>query len=339
MQTTITTATAQNQKTHTPNKTRVLTTDAVEVQEHYLNEALSLLLRAGTLRVHGFAFALFPARSKAAALAAAQRVVANATKVGFIRSEDEVKTRHRYYALTAAGARHLRQGGAEWAESTTSLLKTLTRAHHREWTNMCAIAALSRGMESYAESDYFGRDFRRELTTAFEAVPDVLTFTHINNLPTAVWHEVELSRRSARAPSRPKLPADQKDLTGIAKFRQLLHTLRTRRVLAHNGIEYTLMLYVHCATTTLQSVLEKHLAAYARDHSVRLIGGDGVYRMPFDAKGKGELEISFSVLPLKGRKTEAVWHDTDDLPWNGVLEDTDRELTGTHNEQFMRTVE
>jgi hypothetical protein len=138
MQTTITTATAQNQKTHTPNKTRVLTTDAVEVQEHYLNEALSLLLRAGTLRVHGFAFALFPARSKAAALAAAQRVVANATKVGFIRSEDEVKTRHRYYALTAAGARHLRQGGAEWAESTTSLLKTLTRAHHREWTNMCA---------------------------------------------------------------------------------------------------------------------------------------------------------------------------------------------------------
>jgi hypothetical protein len=338
MSTTITTHTPENQKPHTPNKKRVLTADAVEVQEHYLNEALNLLLRAGTLRVHGFAFALFPARSKAAALAAAQRVVANATKLGFMKPEDEVKTRHRYYALTAAGARHLRQGGTAWAESTVSLLKKLMRAHHREWTNMCAISAVSRGMESYAEDDYYGRSFRKDLSAYFKAVPDVLTFTHIGNRPTVVWHEVELSRRSARAASRPLLGDDEKDLSGIAKFRSLLHSLRCRRVLVHNEVEYTLMLYVHCANTTLKSVLEKHLASYARDNAVRIAGSDGAYRMPFESKGMGELEIRFTVLPLKGRKTEAVWHDTDDLPWNGVLEDTDRELTATHNEQFMRTI-
>ena len=85
--------------------------DALTARRRYLLEALELLMRYGTLRVQGLAFGLFPNRSLPAELAAAQRVVANAVERGFVVSADDAASRFRYYALTAAGARLLRDEG------------------------------------------------------------------------------------------------------------------------------------------------------------------------------------------------------------------------------------
>jgi hypothetical protein len=326
---------------HIPNQTRVLAVNGIEVQEHFLQEFLELLDRYGTLRTHSVAFGLFPGRPKSAATAAAQRVIANAKKIGFIDFKDDPKTRFRYYALTRAGARHLRDEGY-WADATTPLLKKLVRAVHREWTSLCAMAAVRQGAEGFAENDYAGQDFRSELTTKFECVPDALTFATLdNNTDVAVWHEFELSRRSGRGPNAAPLGthsngAERKDMSGIGRFRQLIHTLRTTRAITHNGKAYPIHLAFHCATpnaknTTLQSILMTHLAAYAKDHNLKVGGNDVLgYTLPFEGKGMGVLVIRFYSLPHTG--IEAVWHDSNHLP----LPNSGLELMSDYNEQFMK---
>jgi hypothetical protein len=334
---------------HVPNKERYLIVDALHARRHYLLEALELLMRYGTLRVHGLAFGLFPNRSQPAALAAAQRVVANAVGRGFIVSADDRDSRFRYYALTAAGARFIRdEGGAEGAASTIHLLKKLTRAHHREWTNICSIAAIRRGLESYAETDYYGQSFRTDLLGRFEHIPDALTFGDIGNRPTAVWHEIELSRRSMRNLATRPLKPDERDMSGIGKWRQLLHTLRQRCVLTHNGSDHRLILVVHCASSTLLSILAKHLGLYAEDHNLKRQGAirfaesvsaatqtacSAAFSMPFESKGSGLLEVFFYLLPNGGKDPASIWHDDGVLPWRGAHNRFG--LDGGYNEQFM----
>ena len=53
--------------------------------------------------------------------------------------------------------------------------------------------------------------------------------------------------------------------------------------------------------------------------------------MPFMTKGAGSLEVRFNLLPANG-DIEDVWHNTDDLPWQGA----DAALE-TYNEQFVVT--
>lgn len=335
---------------HLPNKERFLIVDALRARRHYLLEALELLMRYGTLRVHGLAFGLFPNRSQPAALAAAHRVVANAVSRGFMLSADEPTSRFRYYALTAAGARFVRsEGGTDAATPTTHLLKKLTRAHHREWTNICSIAAIRRGLESYAETDYFGQSFRADLVERFEHVPDALTFAELGNRPTTVWHEIELSRRSMRDLETRPLEAGERDLSGIGKWRQLLHTLRQRCALTHKGSDHRLMLVVHCASSTLLSILVKHLSLYAEEHKLPCTGGlhfehEGApgkmqtaswatFSMPFESKGAGLFEVHFYLLPDGGRDPASVWHDNDTFPWRGA--DNGFGLDEGYNEQFI----
>jgi len=335
---------------HVPNTTRYLLVDALTARHRYLMEALELLMRYGTLRVQGLAFGLFPNRSQPAALAAAQRVVANAVERGFVVGADDPASRFRYYALTAAGARFLRdEGDVSDAASTTHLLKKLTRAHHREWTNLCSIAAVRRELESYAETDYYGQSFRTELNERFGHIPDALTFADIGNRPTAVWHEIELSRRSMRnLVTRPLAPGEQ-DKSGIGKWRQLLHTLRQRRVLTHRGTDHWLMLVVHCASSTLLSILAKHLVLYAEGHGLSSPGhlhyaDAGVpgqaqtanwanFAMPFESKGAGMLEVRLYLLPEGGVDPGKVWHGDNGFPWMGV--DEGFGLDEGYNEQFM----
>lgn len=314
------------------NTTRHLNTNGITVQEHYLREALALLMRYGTLRLHSLAFGLFPLRAPSAALAAAQRVMANAVKCGYVAFSDEPKSRRRYYALSASGARHLREETDEiWAEATTHLLKKLTRAHHREWSNLCAIAAARRGLESYAESDFWGQAFRTDVTQNFGHVPDALTFTEVNNTPIVVWHEFELSRRSVRSRRRGLLAADEQDRSGVGKFRHLLHTLRAKRYITNGSVEHVVMLLLHCATEKIARELGRVLRGYCSDNEVVLNGADGVFRMPFMTKGAGSLEVRFNLLPAQG-DIEGVWHDTDDLPWQGA-----QDALEPYNEQFVVT--
>lgn len=334
---------------HMPNKERFLIVDALHARRHYLLEALELLARYGTLRVHALAFGLFPSRSQPAALAAAQRVVANAVERGFIVSADDPASRFRYYALAAAGARFIRdEGGFDGTAPTTHLLKKLTRAHHREWTNICSIAAIRRGLESYAETDYHGQSFRADLNERFGHIPDALTFADIGNRPTAVWHEIELSRRSMRnLQLRPLKPGEQ-DKSGICKWRQLLHTLRQRCALTHGGVDHRLMLVVHCASSTLLSILAKHLGLYAERQGLICHGGlhftgSGPsytqtaswanFALPFESKGAGMLEVRLYLLPGGSNDPAKVWHDTDGFPWQGVADGFG--LDEGYNEQFM----
>lgn len=314
------------------NTTRHLNTNGITVQEHYLREALALLMRYGTLRLYSLAFGLFPLRAPSAALAAAQRVMANAVKCGYVAFADEPKSRRRYYALSAAGARHLREETDEiWAEATTHLLKKLTRAHHREWSNLCAIAAARRGLESYAESDFWGQAFRTDVTQNFGHVPDALTFLEVNNTPLVVWHEFELSRRSVRSRRRGPLAADEQDRSGVGKFRHLLHTLRAKRYITNGAVEHVVMLLLHCATVKIARELERMLRDYCSGNGVVLNGAEGVFRMPFMTKGAGSLEVRFNLLPSKG-DIESVWHDTNDLPWQGA-----EAAVENYNEQFVVT--
>jgi hypothetical protein len=336
---------------HAPNKERFLIVDALHARRHYLLEALELLMRYGTLRVQGLAFGLFPNRSQSAALAAAQRVVANAVGRGFISSADDPANRFRYYALTAAGARFIRaEGGTQEAAPTVQLLKNLTRARHREWTNICSIAAIRRGLESYAETDYYGQSFRTELNERFGHIPDALTFVDIGTRATAVWHEIELSRRSMRNLKTRPLKPDERDNSGIGKWRQLLHTLRQRCVLSHRGVEHRVMLVVHCASSTLLSILTKHLGLYTEDHNLSCRGslhfadpgafGHVVqtaswasFAVPFESKGAGMLEVRLYLLPAGGLDPGKVWHGSDGFPWHGIEDGFG--LDEGYNEQFM----
>jgi len=335
---------------YVPNKERFLIVDALHARQHYLLEALELLMRYGTLRVQGLAFGLFPNRSQPAAVAAAQRVVANAVEHGLMARADDPVHRFRYYALTSAGARFVReQGGVSDAQPTTHLLKKLTRAHHREWTNVCSIAALRRGLESYAETDYFGQAFRHDLTGRFGHIPDAVTFADLGNRPTAVWHEIELSRRSMRNLQTRPLRPDETDNSGIAKWRDLLHTLRQRCVLTHRGHDHRLMLVVHCASSTLLSILAKHLSLYAEDHRLQCPGGLhfadagepghqqtaswATFALPFESRGAGMLEVRLYLLPEGGTDPGKVWHGRDGFPWQGVEEGFG--LDEGYNEQFM----
>jgi len=335
---------------HVPNKERFLIADALLARRHYLLEALELLMRYGTLRVQSLAFGLFPNRSQPAAIAAAHRVVANAVAHSLIASADYPAHSFRYYALTAAGARVVReQGGINDAEPTTHLLKKLTRAHHREWTNVCSIAARRRGLESYAETDYYGQAFRQDLTERFGHIPDAVTFANLGNRPTAVWHEIETSRRSMRNLQTRPLRPDETDNSGIGKWRSLLHTLRQRCVLTHRGQDHRLMLVVHCASSTLLSILSKHLGLYAEKLRLQCQGGLhfadagelghqqtaswATFALPFESKGAGMLEVRLYLLPEGGTDPGKVWHDSDRFPWQGIEEGF--ELDGAYNEQFM----
>jgi hypothetical protein len=336
---------------HVPNKERFLIVDALHARRHYLLEALELMMRYGTLRAQGLAYGLFPNRSQPAALAAAQRVIANAVGRGFMASVADPASQFRYYALTAAGARFVReQGGPQDAASTVHLLGKLTRAHHREWTNICSIAAIRRGLESYAETDYYGQAFRAELNERFGHIPDALTFGDIGNRPTAVWHEIELSRRSMRNLQTRPLKAEERDNSGIGKWRQLLHTLRQRCVLTHRNVDHRLMLVVHCASSTLLSILVKHLGLYAEKYNLPCQGGlhfanEGAscqvqtanwasFAMPFESKSCGMLEVRLYLLPDGGSDPGKVWHDGDGFPWKGVADGF--ELDKGYNEQFMQ---
>jgi hypothetical protein len=333
-----------------PNKTRYLLVDALDARQHYLTEALKLLMRYGTLKMHGLAYGLYPNRTMKAAMAAAHRVASHALKLGFIRSADDPGTRFRYYALTAAGARFLREhGGPDDAESTTHLLKKLTRAHHREWTNLCSIAAIRRQLESYAETDYFRKSFRAELLERFGHIPDALTYAEIGNIPTVVWHEIELSRRSMRnLETRPLAPGEL-DRSGIGKWLHLLGTLRQRRVLTHKGTDHQVRLVVHCANSTLLSILAKHLKHYAERLQLPYTGKVHVsdsslpahlqtpiwaqFQLPFASRGTGMFGVLLQLLPNGGEDTRDVWHDCDAFPWQGA--DGSLELDQGFNEQFM----
>jgi hypothetical protein len=349
----------------TPNKTRQLKASGVTAQEHYLRHGLTLLHIHGTLRVKTLAYALFPNRTEKAALAATYRMLANAADQDFIEFADEKKSRHRYYALSRSGAAYLRStGDVPDAAPTMALLNktgieagsSLVKARHREWTNVLAIAAKQRGHQSWSETAYGDSGFRGDISLHIGHVPDALTVVETSTGNAAIWHEVELSRRS-RGPNRVVKRKDEKTgkvqtivvESGQTKLVKLVTALREHKALLdQDGEPHVAHLMFHCATPLIASEVARAISRgcecivtegrhYAHMEPDRqqyfrhlLLPLDTGIRKPGQT---GEfLNIFIELLPHKG-DVGKVWRKSE-LPWEGAGPG----LYPEFGEQFVRTV-
>lgn len=301
--------------------TNHLTADGNHVREHYLIEALKIVQRYEVVRAHTLAFSLFPNRSKTAALAAVQRVLANGTKEGYLRSADNIKTRRRYYALTVKGARYLAAVAPEHpATATQAVLKQMSRAHHRDWAILIAMASNARdGMTGVAEDQLWSR-LRRETLDYFGHVPDCMTFfTNGAGRHIAVWHEVEASRRSrsASVENRRRAKAEGRPArSGIENFRHLLQQLRLKRYVTFDGHEHVVVLVVHCATEKIERELRRVVEDTFSTSGLR--ASERGYTVPFASAKFGSLHIFVHLLPPS---PDEVWHDTENFPWPNATMD------------------
>lgn len=181
---------------------------------------LILLSRHGHLRIFGIAFGLFSDRTRPAAFGAATRVIANGLKKKLVACFTDPTTRHRFYALTRAGARYLEDAaiGYEHVSATTGTFpstparsganpdappatKGMRQWRHREWASLVAMASDQlQGFVGITErelaNDYRGQldeQFSNRFPDAIFACPSRSTFT---------WHEVDVSRRGRSYGSR-----------------------------------------------------------------------------------------------------------------------------------------
>lgn len=298
-----------------------LTKNGTEVRDFYLNEALKLVQKYGIVRAHTLAFGLFPNRTQKAATAAAQRVLANATEAGYLRAKDDAKTRRRYYALTISGARYLNEAAPEYpARATQTLLEHMSRANHRDWGILIAMASnLRANMKGVAEDQLWSK-LRNETLDYFGHVPDALTFyTNGTGKRIAVWHEVEASRRSRTASYSEKARAKSIGKTarsGMDQLRDLLKQLRSKRFVTFENQEYTVALVMHCATAKI----EREIRIVIEDvfSMAGVTKGENDYSVAFNSAKFGNLVILINRLPAK---VEGAWIDTDGLPWPNAPQD------------------
>lgn len=292
-----------------------LTKNGNEVRDYYLTEALKLVQKYGVVRVHTLAFGLFSNRAKKAATGAAQRVLANGVNEGYLRAKDDPKTRRRYYALTVKGARMLSEVSPEHsAKPTQALLNHMSRANHRDWGILIAMASNVRANMVGVTEDQLWSKLRKETLGFFGHVPDALTF-YINGTgkKIAVWHEVEASRRSRTASFAEKGNAKALGRTaksGMDQLRDLLKQLRLKRFVTYENHEYTVALVLHCATAKIEReirvVIENVFA------NAVLIKRDSEYSVSFNSAKFGDLVIFMNRLP---ERVEQTWLDTPGLPW------------------------
>lgn len=298
-----------------------LTKNGTEVREFYLNEALKMVQKYGIVRAHTLAFGLFPNRTQKAATAAAQRVLANATEAGYLRAKDSAKTRRRYYALTISGARYLNEAAPEYpARATQALLAHMSRANHRDWGILIAMASNMREQMVGVTEDQLWTKLRNETLDYFGHVPDALTFyTNGTGKRIAVWHEVEASRRSRTASYSEKARARSIGKTarsGMDQLRDLLTQVRLKRFITFENQEYTVALVMHCATAKI----EREIRNVIEDVFSRagVTENNGVYSVAFNSAKFGDLVISINRLPAK---VESTWIDTLGIPWPNAPQD------------------
>ncbi|MFC0351319.1 hypothetical protein [Undibacterium danionis] len=292
-----------------------LTKNGTEVREFYLVEALKLVQRYGVVRAHTLAFGLFPNRTQKAATAAAQRVLGNATEAGYLRAKDDFKTRRRYYALSVGGARYLNEVAPECpAKGRQTLLEHMSRANHRDWGILIAMASNMRAHMVGVTEDQLWAKLRNETLDYFGHVPDVLTFyTNGTGKRIAVWHEVEASRRSRTASYSERARAKSIGKTarsGMDQLRDLLKQLRSKRFVTYEHQEYTVALVMHCAT----GKIEREIRCVIKDFFSKegVTESDDVYSVAFNSAKFGDLVISINRLP---EKVECTWIDTFGMPW------------------------
>lgn len=281
-----------------PPKNAILNRAGPAVQHVYLVSFLRLLCRYECMRTYTVAFAMFPTRTQSAALAAAQRVVTNANKKGYIHALNWMDGR-RYYALSPKGARFLNELDPEYcARSTVSALSRQNK-NHRDWSVLIAIASEHRQFSGFSESLIAG-DMHNDITSYFGHIPDAVTV-----MPqAAIWHEVETSRRSTtRRVESPNA------LCGAEKLVHLVQTLRVKHVLTHHGKTYPVMLAMHCAGDKIErevrALIEKAISPFLWEKK------DYGYDVAREGSQSRSMMIIVNSLPLTPE--DGAW--TDVLPW------------------------
>lgn len=242
------------------------------------------------------AYALFPNRTQSAALAAAHRVVTNAKKQRYIQPVNWVDM-HTYYAMNKRGANFLNELDAELCAQSTMHALHLENKRHRHWSVLIAIASEHRGMQGFSEAQISG-EMHNDITTYFGHTPDAVTIEG----GTAVWHEVETSRRSTvRRAETPGM------MCGAEKLVHLVRTIREKRTLAHQGWAHPLTLVMHCAGEAIERSVRPIIeAAIAPFQGKRTEHG---YTVPCDGADSDSLTIRINPLPL----------EPEDGAWSGVL--------------------
>lgn len=216
------------------------------VQQAYLEKCLKLVHEFGTLRMISIAFAMFPARTPSAAQAAAQRMVTNAFRLGYLAYLTAPDSR-RYYALTREGASMLNALDDSYCYRSTAGVGALRlkNREHREWCNIIAIASTHRKLVSKSESQISGPAYT-EIIQYFDHAPDAVTYYDEDGQHFAAWHEVELSRRST---------------SGTKKLTHLVRTLIEKRYITHDNLEHDINLMMHCATPKIERENHKVIRA------------------------------------------------------------------------------
>lgn len=283
----------------TPPKTR-LSTHGYLVQHHYLVAFLHMLSRYECVKMHTVAYALFPSRTRSAAIAAAQRVVHNAARLKLIASVSWLSS-ERYYALTARGARYLNEVGPDDdidvnARPTIKAL-ALQNKKHRDWGVLIAIASEQRQMVGLSESLIAGA-LHKDISKYIGHVPDALTFVGSG----CVWHEVETSRRSTT-----RRAAAPGAMSGIEKLKHLIDSLRAKHHVVYQKTEWPVTLMMHCGSAKIErevrAVIEKAILGQPGEEK-----SDDGYTVNFERGGP--MHIVINRLP---RTIEEAWDGV--LPW------------------------
>lgn len=277
----------------------ILTRSGPTVQHIYLVSLLRLLYRYKCMRTYTVAFAMFPTRSQSAALAATQRIVSNAHKKNYIKALTWADGR-RYYALSPKGAKFLNELDPTYCASSTVSSLTKQNKNHRDWGVLIAIASEHRKLPGFSESLIAG-DMHHDITTYFGHTPDAITLLN----STAVWHEVEASRRSTTR--RAESP---NTLSGVEKLAHLIQTLHAKRYITHTGNTYPISLVMHC----VGQKIEREVRAVIEKTIIPLAGKtlETGYIVPC-TKVNEEMHILINSLPQAPE--DGTWSET--LPWRG----------------------
>ncbi|MDO9209100.1 MAG: hypothetical protein Q7T91_12700 [Sulfuricurvum sp.] len=283
--------------------TTILNTPGQVVQHTYLVAALKLLERYGAMRRHTIGYGLFPGRPLSAARAAIERVLCNAKKQGFVREQDWMNSQ-RYYALSTKGARFLNTLDEDWNASSNVATLRLHNKEHREWSQLIAMASEHRGWQGISEPELKGGLYN-DITNYFGHMPDALTLVKDKAKAggLAIWHEVELSRRSTtRKETSPKM------MCGVEKLAHLVQVMRDKHHLIYKKEEYMVALMLHCATDKIErevrGVIEQSCAM-----NVLCKTGQG-YEVGFKRPGGESLQILVNRLAATH---EEGW---DKMPWS-----------------------
>lgn len=278
----------------------------------YITACLTLLNTYRCLNLYALSFGMFPGRTRTAALAAAHRVINNACEaghVGYVDWRDE----GRYYALTKKGGAYLNSIDRKFnAGSTLASLHDANKIH-RTWGALIAIAACSKQMRGFTESNLPPSLFG-EISSYFGKIPDAVTLTG----QTAVWHEIETSRRSTtRKKSAPKEPS------GIERLRGLVRVLREKHHVVYRDKEYVVALSLHCSNAKIERsvrrTIEQALVEPGFKHPEFKMTPHG-YSVRFERGGSDLLNIIIATLPKTQEKT---WSGVFPMTWSKVTPQSD----------------